>query len=97
MRRQIERLQDVVDQGQITLRVIPASVGAYVGMEGAFTNYYLVAAGPYVYMETARGGVFVTEKDEVEKYLGFADAFQTIAMNEHDTYDMLTEIKESFR
>ncbi|WP_406692873.1 helix-turn-helix transcriptional regulator [Saccharopolyspora sp. ID03-671] len=97
MRRQIERLQDAVDQQQVTLRVIPASVGAYLGMEGSFTNYHLVAAGPYVYMETARGGTFLTEEGEVAKYLGLADAFHDIAMSQHDTYDLLTEIKESFR
>lgn len=69
MRRQVRHLAQAATSPNLTIQVIPASVGAHLGMTGSFT--VLGFADPddsdVVYIEHAFGSLRVEKPDEVQR------------------------------
>lgn len=91
MRAQLLHLLAVSEQGNITLQVVPYSVGAHAGTEGSFV--ILGFAEPseidVVYMDTIGGSISVDNAEEVQHYATAFDHLRAVALSPDDTRDML--------
>lgn len=93
---QIAQLRKAAATGEVRIQVIPGSVGAHAGLEGPFAIYEPMTSGPYVYLETARGGLFLTKADETASYVGRMEELQRIALGTAATSDLLAEFEERY-
>lgn len=96
MRQQIAQLRQAAANDEVQIQVIPGSVGAHPGLEGAFAVYEPVASGPYVYLETPRGGLFLTKASETATYLDRVETLRRVALGPAETSDLLAEFEELY-
>jgi transcriptional regulator with XRE-family HTH domain len=70
MAAQIARLAEAAGQPNITVQLIPFDVGAHPGMDGSFVvlEFPDPADRAIVYTESAAGGLFLEEEDEIRRY-----------------------------
>jgi transcriptional regulator with XRE-family HTH domain len=82
MREQIERLIEACQLSNVTLQVLPFSVGAHVAMDGTFTilGYDEPADPDVVFAENAAGGLFLEKDDELQRYHYIFEHLQASAL-----------------
>lgn len=68
MRTQLAWLLEASDHPKVNIRIVPRSVGAHPGMDGAFMVLSL-PSGDVAYSEAAGGGRLVAVPDEVMSYV----------------------------
>ncbi|MCI2416134.1 DUF5753 domain-containing protein [Saccharopolyspora sp. K220] len=79
-----DQLQQVVSVGNtenVTVRVLPRSLGAHAGLSGAFVLYEFVKSRPVVYLEARRSGAFIDAPEDVSLFL---DAVKLLEMRASD-------------
>jgi transcriptional regulator with XRE-family HTH domain len=96
MRGQLNRLVEVARLPNVTLQILPFSVGAHAGMDGPFTILSFPEAGDpdVVYAENATGGLFLEKSDELLKYGFIFDHIRTAAMRPEDSIAHIAELAE---
>jgi hypothetical protein len=82
MGEQLHHLLRLSVRPYISLRVIPASLGAHAGMAGSFTSMEFRQIKPVVYLESATHAVFLEEAEEIAAYRGILSALADTALNE---------------
>jgi transcriptional regulator with XRE-family HTH domain len=82
MREQLDRLASSAAQPNVTVQVLPFSVGAHVAMEGSFTilGYEEPADPDVVFAENAAGGLFLEKDEELQQYHYIFDHLRASAM-----------------
>jgi transcriptional regulator with XRE-family HTH domain len=70
MAAQLARLGEAAGQPHITIQLIPFDAGAHPGMDGSFVvlEFSDPADRAIVYTESAAGGLFLEEEDEIRRY-----------------------------
>jgi transcriptional regulator with XRE-family HTH domain len=70
MAAQIARLAEAAGQPHITIQLIPFDAGAHPGMDGSFVvlEFPDPADRAIIYTESAAGGLFLEEEDEIRRY-----------------------------
>lgn len=70
MAAQLARLQEAAGQPNITIQVIPFDAGAHPGMDGSFVvlEFPDPADRSIIYTESAAGGLFLDEEDDIRRY-----------------------------
>ncbi|MFD0492077.1 helix-turn-helix domain-containing protein [Saccharopolyspora erythraea] len=78
MIEQLRHLLKLADRDNVCLQLLPFGAGAYGSMDGAFTilGYSDVEDPPAVYVDSAAGGTWVENGDDVTR---FADMFTEVA------------------
>lgn len=61
MHRQLAHLLGAADQPHVTLRVVPLSAGAHVGLRGSFVILEFAEEPALVFVENQRTGLFLEE------------------------------------
>jgi transcriptional regulator with XRE-family HTH domain len=91
MRRQLTRLLEVADKPNITVEVVPFSVGLHVGMTGPFE--VIEFADPLdrdiAFLESPRGDII---SDDPEETLSYREVFETLGKASLGPRDSLTHI-----
>jgi len=87
MREQLEHLQAMASEPQVTLQVIPFRAGAHPGMPGSFVLMsFPDAADPeIVYTDSMAGEVFLEAEADVSRYGLIFDNLRAIAMSPADS------------
>lgn len=93
LRRQLNRLIEVAQRPNITIRVLPFSVGAHSALGGNFTILRFGGwQSPLVYCEGRTGGLFRTQSDEVDGYQASFDGLRDTALTPRDSAGFITAI-----
>ena len=94
MAAQLARLADAAAQPHITLQLIPFDAGAHPGMDGSFVvlEFPDPADRAIVYTESAAGGLFLEEDDEIRRYTLMFGHLRAAALRPDATTAALTEI-----
>lgn len=86
LRRQLNWLNEAGQRANITIRVLPFSVGAHSALAGSYTILRFTGGEqPLVYCEGRTGGVFRTRQEEVEGYLASFDGLRDAALTPPDS------------
>jgi transcriptional regulator with XRE-family HTH domain len=82
MAAQLARLSEAAAQPHITVQLIPFGAGAHPGMDGSFVvlEFPDPADRPIVYTESAAGGLFLEENEEVRRYTLMFDHLRAAAL-----------------
>lgn len=99
MRRQLRRLTEVSEQPAITLQVLPFSVGAHRGIDGAFSILEFPSGtdDPLAYADGMTGGVFRSKSDDVRKYWASLESLRAIALGPKDSTQFIADVIDDYR
>jgi uncharacterized protein DUF5753 len=87
MRGQLAHLTQVSSLTNVTLQVLPFSLGAHAGMDGSFSilMYEEDADPDVVFAENAAGGIFLEKDEELHRYNQIFDHVQAAALPPADS------------
>ncbi|MFF2525646.1 helix-turn-helix domain-containing protein [Streptomyces liangshanensis] len=98
MRGQIDRLIEVVARPNVTLQIMPFSIGPHLGAFGPFHlfRFDLVDLPDIVYTENLTGAVYMDQRPDVAAYLEVLDNMSVRASGVDGTRDFLQGIRKEF-
>ena len=78
LRRQVRRLIETADRPNVTIEVVPFSVGIHQGVKGSFAILEFPDAGDddVLYLESARGDLI--SRDVPEEVLAYREIFEQL-------------------
>jgi transcriptional regulator with XRE-family HTH domain len=100
MRSQIERLLDLSERDNISLRILqldgrhPIGTGAFVLLQ--FGEVHDVTYQDVVYIENLTGGRYVEEEDEVFRYKRAFDRLSDLALDEQKSREILVAARDTW-
>lgn len=95
MREQIEHLIELAQRHNITIQIVPAAVGSYGGVLGAYTILSFDDSPDVVYTEDYIGGRLNADKAEVAEYAVWYDLIRAAAVSAEESLSLLRAILES--
>ncbi|WP_146087307.1 DUF5753 domain-containing protein [Thermomonospora echinospora] len=95
MAAQLARLLEISEMPNVTLRVLPRSVGAHLGLEGTF-KIVSVKEGDVVYMEACGGGRLTQDLTDVRKYHVRYDRIGADALPRNSSRDLIRRAMETY-
>jgi transcriptional regulator with XRE-family HTH domain len=94
MQAQLRHLLDAVELPNITLQVIPFSVGAHAGMPGSFVfMQFAEATIPYViYLDSMAGDLFLEAEADVRRYRLAFEHLRAVAVSPDESRALVTAL-----
>lgn len=80
MHEQIAHLRQMAEQPNIEIQVLPASLGAHLGMNGPFIVLDYADDPSLAYLETLIHSVFLDDKEDVQRYAQLFGHLQGLAL-----------------
>lgn len=80
MARQLRQISEAAEHPNVTLRILPLSVGAHTGLDGAFTLISLPEQKSVVFLEHKLSWLFLEKDYEVGFYRNEADRLKQTAL-----------------
>ncbi len=98
MHEQVRRLVKLaIEQPRVRLHVVPASVGAYPGVAGAFVLATLPNGEDVAYLDDQLKGQVIDHTEDVLAIRASWEAIQGEALPPQQSIELLTEVAESWR
>jgi hypothetical protein len=94
MSAQLDYLRAVVERPNVTLQVLPYSVGAHAGLSGPFVLFSFAVANDtgVVFLENLTSSLYLEMSDEVAGYTLVFDALRSAALNPADSFDYIATV-----
>lgn len=97
MREQLARLRDAASRPNITVQVLPFSVGAHPGMTGPFTMVRFVERSmDVVFVEQRGGAVYLEHPVNIDMHEATFERLADLALSEDDTVALLNEMERGY-
>ncbi len=97
MRRQLDHLIEVADGPNITIRVVPYSVGAHPALESNFTILEFSGQAPtIVHAEGLAGQLYLERQQDVERYALALQMLRDLALSPKESVQIITKIRDSY-
>jgi transcriptional regulator with XRE-family HTH domain len=94
MRRQISHLIELAERPNITLQIVPSTVGAYAGVMGAFMLLSFEDEPDAAYIEGHLGGQLLDRSRTVREYDRRFDLIRGVALSVDDSLKLLRAMLE---
>jgi transcriptional regulator with XRE-family HTH domain len=93
-RRQLLRLAEVSERPNVTVQVLPFSVGAHRGLAGSFAilEFAVDPDSSLVYCDGMTGGVFRSKPGELRQYLMAFEALRAASLGPKDSIALIQSI-----
>jgi transcriptional regulator with XRE-family HTH domain len=93
MREQLDRLLEVARLPNVTLQIIPFTVGSHPGLESNFNILELPKPTPsIVFVEGLVGSMYLERAEDLKRYHEVFERLQAVALSPKDTIDAITKI-----
>jgi len=97
MRNQLRRLAEATDTSNITIQVLPKSVGASPALEGSFSILTLPDPIPDVgYFEGPGRAVYIEDRDDVRAYTLRFGILTEQSLSQADSVALITEVAKGY-
>src|SRR5215831_7862756 len=96
MRLQVEHLAEMAARPNVVIQVIPAEVGAHVGLTGAFVIADFASAPNIVYLETALTGLVIERQEDVAAVTLTYDTLKTESLPRAASLELLREVAKTW-
>jgi transcriptional regulator with XRE-family HTH domain len=94
MRHQLDRMVELAALPQVSLQVVPFSLGAHPGVN-AFTLLEFMAPQPaVVYIESTAGDLYLERQSDIERHQEYLDHLQAGALDPDKSLRVIDDIKE---
>jgi transcriptional regulator with XRE-family HTH domain len=98
MRAQLEHLIEIAGLSNVTVQVIPFTLGAHPGVESNFNILDMRApTRGVVFVEGLVGFLYLERADDLQRYHTIFDRLKSIALSPKDTIDLIAKIRASMR
>ncbi|GAA4618374.1 DUF5753 domain-containing protein [Saccharopolyspora hordei] len=94
MYRQLRHLVSATSHDNVTLRVLPTSVGVHPGMAGPFVVLDFEKHPSLVYLENRGSSAFLEEPEHVAAAKEALRALQNVALSVDDSVDLISGVAE---
>jgi transcriptional regulator with XRE-family HTH domain len=96
MRKQLQRLIEAAALPNVTLQVLPFSVGPHTGMDGEFTilTFSDPADPDLVFIENSGGDLYLEDTDTTKRYRQIFSHLQAAALNPVESVRALTDVQQ---
>jgi hypothetical protein len=91
---QVHHLLRMAVRSNIVIRVVPAAIGAHVGMGGSFTQLTSATYEPLVRVELENSTLFVEDKDVVQGYETVVRSLGQISLEEEESKALIATLGE---
>jgi transcriptional regulator with XRE-family HTH domain len=91
MRKQLEQLLNMAERYNITIQLVPTSVGAYPGLEGGFSILSFSEGADIGYAEAAGGGHMIEQQKDVAKAVTRFELIRARAMSSEESLRRIRE------
>ena len=92
MSDQLHHLLRMSVRPYLTLRVVPAALGAHAGMAGSFRVMEFAEFKPVVYLESETSSVFLEKPVEIDAYRRILGALAEIALGEGESRELIATL-----
>ncbi|HEU5474535.1 MAG TPA: helix-turn-helix transcriptional regulator [Actinophytocola sp.] len=89
MSDQLHTLLRMSVRPNLTLRVLPAAIGAHAAVAGNFTLMEFAEFKPVVYLDSETSSLFLEEPEEISAYKRILASLSNIALGERESRDMI--------
>ncbi|MER5648534.1 helix-turn-helix transcriptional regulator [Streptosporangium sp. NPDC002524] len=90
MREQLQHLLNKSEKSNVTLRVIPLSVGVHPGMHGSFVILrFAHGVRDVVYIEVSTTDLFLDNENEIRRYNLMFDQLRAVSANQGESRDLI--------
>ncbi|MGH3802704.1 MAG: helix-turn-helix domain-containing protein [Pseudonocardiaceae bacterium] len=96
MADQLHHLLRMSVRSYLTLRVLPASLGAHAAMTGAFRLMEFAEFKPVVYLESETSSLFLEKRDEIQAYQRILAALAETALSEGESRELIAALATEF-
>ncbi|MGH3815249.1 MAG: helix-turn-helix domain-containing protein [Pseudonocardiaceae bacterium] len=94
MREQVARLREAASRPNITVQVLPFSVGAHPGMTGPFTMLrFAERSMDVVFVEQRGGAIYLERPVDVDLHEATFERLSDLALSDDDTISLLNEME----
>lgn len=92
MARQLRVLLEAAERPNVTLRILPFSLGGHSGLDGSFMVIDFPRNKSTVYLDHKISGVFLEEEDQIDYYRGEAVKLADIALSPTESVEFVATI-----
>jgi transcriptional regulator with XRE-family HTH domain len=92
MSDQLHHLLQMSVRSYLTLRVVPASLGAHAAMAGAFTFLEFAEFRPVTYLESTTSSLFLELPEEIAAYRSILAALAATALGEEESRQLIATL-----
>jgi hypothetical protein len=96
MQAQLEHLIEMTARANVVIQVIPYSVGAHEGVNGAFVIAEFANSPSIVYLETALTGLVIERPEDVAAVTLAYDTLRTEALPRAASLELLREVAKTW-
>jgi transcriptional regulator with XRE-family HTH domain len=97
MREQLHHLIKMMERPNVSVRVVPYSVGAHPALESNFTILSFDGQAPTtIHTESLAGQLYLERQQDVERYQNVFDLLRTMALSPQDTAQFIETARNSF-
>jgi hypothetical protein len=89
---QLDHLLRMSVRSNLTLRVVPARLGAYTAMAGAFTLMEFAEFKPVVYLESETASLFLEKPEEIAAYHRILAGLADVALDEGESRELIATL-----
>jgi transcriptional regulator with XRE-family HTH domain len=98
MAAQLDHLVELSGQPNVTMRVIPFSVGAHPAMNSTFNILEFAGpVAPVVYVEGLVGWIYVERPQDVERYQQVFKHLRTVSLNPRESIELIAKISAGYK
>lgn len=94
MARQVRHIAETAERPNVTVRIVPRTVAAHPGLDGAFTVMEFVDEPSVVHLEGRQSALFPENPDEVEAYILALAKLTDLALDEPASRALLHAVAE---
>ncbi|GLZ35577.1 hypothetical protein Lesp02_77640 [Lentzea sp. NBRC 105346] len=92
MPEQLHHLLQMSVRTNVSLRIVPSSIGPCAGLTGPFVLLKFDGIEPIAHAETQTSTLFIEDKTQVQAYSNVVKALETQALGEAESRRLITEI-----
>jgi hypothetical protein len=97
MRRQLDHLIVVAARPNVTIRIVPYSVGAHPALESNFTILEFSGQAPtIVHAEGLAGQLYLERHQDVDRYQLALQMLRELALTPKESAQMITKVRDSY-
>lgn len=92
MKAQLLHILTMTIRPYVTVRIVPVDIGAHAGVAGSFMRLKFEKFEPVIFVEGARTGLFLEDKDSVTYYDDVLKALDAVALDEEQSRELITSM-----
>jgi hypothetical protein len=92
LRAQLKYLLEAGGRPKISIRVVPMRHRGHSGMMGSYLRLHIPGRAGVVYVDTRMFGIFLEEKQDIDRYDGVTNALLDLALSEDDSRALITRL-----